>query len=112
MVYCSRMAEKISKELFDHLVDLAALELSPEETDYLRRELNNQLTAIDELAAIPIPESTPVASHGIPYTSYTRPQLRADSPQDSRVSGEIMSQVPESDDSYIVVPEIPHEELE
>ena len=112
MVYCSRMAEKISKELFDHLVELAALELNSEEAQYLRRELNNQLSAIDELAAIPIPEETPFASHGIPYTPYTRPQLRVDSPVDSGVSGQIMSQAPESDDAYILVPEIPHEELE
>jgi hypothetical protein len=37
--------QPITQELFDHLVGLAALELSPQEAEYLRKELNNQLMA-------------------------------------------------------------------
>ena len=37
------MTDEITPELFEHLVELAALEITPEEADYLQRELNNQL---------------------------------------------------------------------
>jgi Asp-tRNA(Asn)/Glu-tRNA(Gln) amidotransferase C subunit len=38
------MPEKITREVFEHLVDLAALELSEEESVYLLDQLNKQLT--------------------------------------------------------------------
>ena len=34
--------EEISPEVFNHLVDLAALALDEKEAEYLRRELNHQ----------------------------------------------------------------------
>ena len=37
------MTEEITRELFDKLVDLAALELDEEEAEYIRRQLNDQL---------------------------------------------------------------------
>ena len=46
------MSDEIDGELFDHLANLAALELPTEESEYLRQQLNNQLKAIQELAAI------------------------------------------------------------
>jgi aspartyl/glutamyl-tRNA(Asn/Gln) amidotransferase C subunit len=106
------MTEKISKELFDHLVELAALELNGEEGEYLRRELNNQLKAIDELAAIPIPENTKAASHGVPFASDIRPGLRRDETIQFAETEAILKQVPETSGGYIVTPEIPHEELD
>lgn len=106
------MVDQITPELFDHLVELAALELTKEEGEYLRRELNNQLKAIEELAAIPIPEGTPFASHGVPYTSAIRAALRADEAKSSGLAQAILGQAPQVNDEYIAVPEIPHEELE
>lgn len=106
------MSDSITPELFSHLVDLAALELSEEEADYLRAELNKQLKAIDELAAIPVDESTPIISHGVPYAEAIRPHLRADDWEPSKVAADILAQAPETDEDYIVVPDIPHEELE
>lgn len=106
------MPDKISPDVFNHLVELAALELDPKESEYLRRELNNQLKAIDELAAIPLDEKTPMASHGVPYTDDTRPPLRKDEAVQFSGAAEIMAQAPETSASYILVPEIPHEELE
>ena len=40
------MAEEITAEIFDHLVELAALELEAKEAEYLRAQLNSQLKAI------------------------------------------------------------------
>jgi len=105
------MIEPILPDLFNHLVQLAALELSPEESEYLRRELNNQLKAIHELEAIPLGAETPAAYHGVPYTVDTSPPIRQDEWHPYPDPDEIVAQAPETDDGYIIVPEIPHTEL-
>ena len=61
------MSEQITNEIFDHLVDLAALELDADQAEYLRQQLNNQLKAIHELEAIPLDEDVPISLHGVPY---------------------------------------------
>jgi len=106
------MREAIGKELFDHLVQLAALDMSPEEAAYLRRELNNQLKIINELAAIPLDENLSITSHGVPYPPQIRPPLRNDTWIPYKDSNLIIDQAPESDDGYIVVPDIPHSDLD
>jgi len=105
------MADQISPELFDHLVELASLELTGDEAEYLRGELNRQLKAIEELAAIPILGNTPLARHGVSYPADLRPAMREDHAEASGLSDEILAQAPETEGRYVVVPEIPHEEL-
>jgi aspartyl/glutamyl-tRNA(Asn/Gln) amidotransferase C subunit len=105
------MAEKITPETFQHLVQLAALELDEAEAEYLLGELNKQLQAIEELAAIPLDTDTPATSHGVPYAAAIRPPLRADeAAMDPNVDA-IKGQAPEMDDEYIMVPDIPKEDL-
>jgi aspartyl-tRNA(Asn)/glutamyl-tRNA(Gln) amidotransferase subunit C len=105
------MTDEITPELFNHLVELAALELTPDEGEYLRRELNNQLKAIHELEAIPLDSATPVASHGVPYTSATSPSIREDVIISNPDPERLLKTAPETEDGYIVVPEIPHQDL-
>jgi aspartyl-tRNA(Asn)/glutamyl-tRNA(Gln) amidotransferase subunit C len=106
------MPEEITPELFNHLVELAALELEPEEAEYLRRELNNQLASIHTLAAIPLPEDIKPAARGVPYPIEISALLREDAHIPYENVKAILAQAPEVDDGYIVVPEIHHEELE
>jgi len=106
------MSEEISSDLFTHLVELAAFELSPEEAKYLHQQLNNQLKSIHELEAIPLDEQTPITSHGVPFTPAISPPIREDLWQPSIHSVEILSQAPETDEGYLIVPEIPHTDLE
>ena len=106
------MIDSISPELFNHLVQLAALELSPEESEYLRQQLNNQLKAIHELEAIPLEVDTPLTYHGVPYTPANTPPLRPDEWKLDPAAPDILAQAPETDDGYLIVPEIPHEDLE
>ena len=106
------MTEEISPELFAHLVDLAALQLDEQEAEYLRRQLNNQLKAIHELEAIPLDETTPVTSHGVPYTLQTSPAPREDKWYPYPNPEDIIGQAPQAEDGYIIVPEIPHTDLE
>jgi aspartyl-tRNA(Asn)/glutamyl-tRNA(Gln) amidotransferase subunit C len=105
------MSAEINRQLFDHLVTLAALELSPDESEYLRQQLNNQLKAIHELEAIPLDPGTAITSHGVPYTAQISAPLRADEWIPCSDSDEILEQAPETDERYIVVPDIPHTDL-
>jgi aspartyl/glutamyl-tRNA(Asn/Gln) amidotransferase C subunit len=106
------LPEEITPELFNHLVELAALELTPEESEYLRRELNRQLASIHTLAAIPIPDDVEPAARGVSYPAEIRPLAREDVHIPSENVQAILAQVPQLDEGYIVVPEIPREELE
>ena len=105
------MSDEISPELFNHLVDLAALELDADESEYLRRQLNNQLKAIHELETIPLDPETPVASHGVPYTAEMSAALREDELVSSPEPERLIAGAPETEDGYIVVPDIPHQDL-
>jgi aspartyl/glutamyl-tRNA(Asn/Gln) amidotransferase C subunit len=104
--------EPITTDVFDHLVDLAALELDAEQAEYLRRQLNNQLKAIQELEAIPLDENLKITSHGVPYTPQISALLREDEWRPYGKPAEILAQAPELEDGYIVVPEIPHTTLD
>jgi aspartyl/glutamyl-tRNA(Asn/Gln) amidotransferase C subunit len=104
--------QPITPDLFDHLVGLASLELSQEEAEYLRQELNNQMKAIDELEAIPLSDETAITTHGVPYTQEITPDTRDDRWQACPNPEEILAQAPEVRDGYVVVPDIPHTDLE
>jgi aspartyl/glutamyl-tRNA(Asn/Gln) amidotransferase C subunit len=106
------MSDEITVEVFNHLVTLAALELDETQAVYLRRELNQQLKAINELAAIPLEDDLKISAHGVPYTMESSPQLRKDDWLPFENVEEILSQAPQADDHYIVVPDIPHEKLD
>ena len=102
----------ITQEIFEHLVRLAALELGAEEAEYLRHELNQQLQAIRDLESIELSADLPITSHGVPYSPETRPELRQDRTAPSDKADAILEQAPEVEDRFIVVPDIPHTELE
>ncbi len=106
------MRDEITPELFEHLVDLAAFAFDPEEAEYLRRELNKQLKAIHQLEAVPLAEDVPPASHGVPYTPRTKPELREDKWEPCDNPDEILEQAPQVEDGYIIVPDIPHTKLD
>lgn len=106
------MSEQIPPDVFEHLVALAALKLDPEEGEYLRGQLNNQLKAIQELEAIPIPPDTPLAAHGVAYPPAVSQAPRPDDWVPSTEAQAILDQAPRTADGYIVVPDIPHTELE
>ena len=102
----------ITRETFDHLVELGALELDEKEAGYILKELNSQLSAIRELSAIDIPADVKPASHGVPYTDESSQPLREDVWQACADADAILDQTPQTEDRYIVVPDIPHTTLE
>jgi aspartyl-tRNA(Asn)/glutamyl-tRNA(Gln) amidotransferase subunit C len=106
------MSDAISEDTFKHLVDLAALELSPEESRYLLQQMNNQIKAIHELEQIPLDKDIPPARHGVPFPVSICPVPREDQVDVYPYVDKLLEQVPESEDRYIIVPDIPHTELE
>ena len=107
-----KKSQAITEDIFNHLVGLASLELSLEEAEYLRQELNNQLMAIDELEAIPLDDETPVTTHGVPYTAQITPAAREDQWEACPNPEDILAQAPEVKDRYVVGPDIPHTDLD
>ncbi len=105
------MEETITPELFDYLVELAALELEPDEARYLRHELNQQLKAIRELERIEVADDVPPAARGVAYPPEVRAALREDVPVPSDLAQVLLGGAPESEGGYFIVPEIPHQEL-
>jgi aspartyl-tRNA(Asn)/glutamyl-tRNA(Gln) amidotransferase subunit C len=106
------MTDEITPELFEHLVELAAFAFDPAEAEYLRRELNHQLQAIHQLEAVPLDADIPPASHGVPYTPGTTPPLREDIWEPCNNPDEILAQAPKTEGRYLIVPDIPHTELD
>lgn len=106
------MSDVISEETFNHLVDLAALELDNSESRYLLTEMNKQIKAIHELEQIPIDVNTPPARHGVPFPSSICPPLREDQVDTYPQVEDLLGQVPVAEERYIIVPDIPHTELE
>jgi aspartyl-tRNA(Asn)/glutamyl-tRNA(Gln) amidotransferase subunit C len=106
------MVEEITPDIFEKLVKLAALELKPDEAEYLRGQLNNQLRTVHELVAIPLSSDVPLASHGVPFPVEISPELRKDSWRPFTQPEQILEQAPQTEENYFVVPEIPHTRLE
>jgi len=97
------LPEKITREMFDKLVSLAALELDEEESEYLRTELNHQLAAVKELSEIPIDEDISPSLHGIDCQGNPP---RPDEWQPFPDPDAILGLAPETRGRYFVVPEI------
>ena len=106
------MPEAITPEVFNKLVGLASLNVGDQEGEYLRQQLNNQLSSVAELEAIPLEEDLKVTSHGVAYTPQIAPEMRADEHVRYPEPGKIVENAPESEDGYFVVPNIPIERLE
>lgn len=105
------MSDQISVDVFNHLVGLAALELTQEQAEYLRVQLNAQLKVIQELKAIPLDATVPISLHGVPFekaeSSFPREDIWKPYPDPKT----ILSQAPQVEDGYIIVPDIPHTTL-
>lgn len=102
---------RITEQVFQHLVELAQLDLDQAQAEYLRAQLNAQLDVIRQLDEIEVGDDIPASSHGVPYSPLDRGPERADQVQPSNLADEILENAPETEGRYIVVPDIPHEEL-
>ena len=95
--------KRISPELFDKLVGLAALELTAEESAYLYEEMNHQLASVEALGQIPVPDGTEPSLHGLdPQGAPPRQDRWEPFPN----SAAIIALAPETEDGMISVPDV------
>ena len=95
--------KRISPELFEKLVSLAALELTANESAYLFEEMNHQLASVEALSKIPLPEGVEPSLHGlVPQGS----PARLDQWQPFQNPGSIIALAPETEDGMIAVPDV------
>ncbi len=109
--WSDNLNNQISEEVFNHLVGLSALELNPDEAEYLRQQLNQQLQVIEQLKAIELDENVPANLHGISYDRLDFLPIREDILKPYSDPQSILSQAPQTQDGYLIVPDIPHTTL-
>ncbi len=105
------MTERVSRTLFQELAKTGALNISPEESETLRAELNEQLEVIRQLESIPLDETLPPVIHGNPYPPEIRCELREDEWEPFAYPSEIIAQAPLSREGFIVSPDVAHIKL-
>lgn len=105
------MIERVSRTLFHELAKIGALNLTPEESEMLRSELNEQLEVIGQLESIPLDQTLPPVVHGNPYPPEVRCGLREDEWKPFANFSEIIDQAPLSREGYIVSPDVAHIKL-
>lgn len=103
--------ETITIEMFNEFVQVAELELTPEEAVSIRAKMNEQLVIIHELESIPLEDDLPPVIHGNPYPREIQAPLREDIWTPFENSQGIIDQAPRSQDGYIVSPDVPHQKL-
>jgi aspartyl/glutamyl-tRNA(Asn/Gln) amidotransferase C subunit len=106
------MTDEITPELFAKLISLASFGFDPKEAEYLRAELNNQLKAIRQLESVTLDLDVPLAPRGITYSPDIQQSLRPDVWEPFANVDKLLDQAPEVEDRYLIVPDIPHTELE
>lgn len=96
------MAEpKITLAEVEHVARLARLDLSPEEKERMRRELDGILAYIDKLRALDTDGVEPT-SHAVPLTNV----MRADEPRPSFPRDEMLANAPDPHGDFFRVPRI------
>lgn len=95
--------KRISPELFDKLVSLAALELTAKESTYLFEEMNNQLASVEALSKIPLPDDIEPSLHGL-ESEGSLP--RSDQWLPFLDPGAIIALAPETEEGMIAVPDV------
>lgn len=94
---------KISPELFQKLVGLAALELTYEESTYLLTEMNHQLSSVNALLQVPLDADIQPTLHGIQCQGAGP---RADVWLPFPTPNEILAGAPEIKDGMFAVPDV------
>lgn len=99
------MAEKVTVEDVQRVAELAHLELAPEETAPMVRDLNAildyvaELNVLDTSNVVPLAQLSEVTGEGVAA-------LRADQVRPSLNRAVVMQQAPETDGSFFKVPKV------
>jgi aspartyl-tRNA(Asn)/glutamyl-tRNA(Gln) amidotransferase subunit C len=95
------MASRIERREVEHVARLARLELSPDETEPLRAQLDRILGYIDKLRQLPV-EGVPPTSHALPIVNV----MREDAPRPSLPAEAMLANAPDRSGDFFRVPRI------
>jgi aspartyl-tRNA(Asn)/glutamyl-tRNA(Gln) amidotransferase subunit C len=99
------MAAKVTVEDVERVAELAHLELTPEETTGMQRDLNAILDYIAELNELDTTGVAPLAQ--VSELSDAAPSVpRADTIEPSLARAAVMSEAPETDQVFFKVPKV------
>jgi aspartyl-tRNA(Asn)/glutamyl-tRNA(Gln) amidotransferase subunit C len=102
---CPRMTAKVTVADVERVAELAHLELTPEETEPMLRDLNAILDYVAELNQLDTSGIEPLAQVGELENS-ALPQPRPDVVAPSLDRAAVMSQAPEADGAFFKVPKV------
>jgi aspartyl-tRNA(Asn)/glutamyl-tRNA(Gln) amidotransferase subunit C len=97
---------KISREEVLRVAELAHLELSPEEVETYRGQLDEILTYVDKLKQLDVLNVEPMAQVLFPQAGGAHPELREDTPQPSHVADAVLSRAPDAEKPFFRVPKV------
>lgn len=98
---------KITPADVSRVAELAHLELSPEELEMYRGQLDEILTYIDKLKELDVTDVEPMAQIVFSAPGDRHPELRKDVPRDvSDVADSILSRAPDAAAPFFRVPKV------
>jgi len=100
------MADKVTVEDVQRVAELAHLELKPEETPAMLRDLNAILDYVAELNQLDTAGVVPLAQVSELVDATGKGVLRADALQPSIDRAAVLSQAPETDGAFFKVPKV------
>jgi aspartyl-tRNA(Asn)/glutamyl-tRNA(Gln) amidotransferase subunit C len=100
------MTAKVTVEDVERVAELAHLELAPEETPRMLKDLNAILDYVAELNELDTSGVSPLAQIGELLDASARGVLRADVQHPSLDRATVLSQAPETDGVFFKVPKV------
>ena len=100
------MTAKVTVEDVERVAELAHLELAPEETPRMLKDLNAILDYVAELNELDTTGVAPLAQVGELEDATGAGVLRPDLPESSLDRAAVMSQAPETDQVFFKVPKV------
>jgi aspartyl-tRNA(Asn)/glutamyl-tRNA(Gln) amidotransferase subunit C len=97
---------KLSREDVIRVAELAHLELSPEEVETYRGQLDEILTYIAKLEELDVTSVEPMAQVLFKSAGDAHPELRDDTPRPCDVAPAILAQAPDAASPFFRVPKV------
>jgi aspartyl-tRNA(Asn)/glutamyl-tRNA(Gln) amidotransferase subunit C len=102
----SKMTSKVTKKEVERVAELAHLKLTPEETGSMVHDLNAILDYVAQLDQLDTSSVAPLAQMSELDGASAGTSLREDYVKPSLNRAEVMSQAPESDSAFFLVPKV------
>jgi len=97
---------KISREDVLRVAELAHLELTPEEIELYRGQLDEILAYVGKLQKLDVAKVEPMAQVLFPSTTGDQPELRDDTVLPCDIAGAVLAQAPDAAKPFFRVPRV------